>query len=271
MIIVRGAGDISTGTIHRLFRAGFPVLALEAERPSAIRRQVAFSEAVYDGTATVEDVTAVRITDAAEAAAVLRQGRVPLLVDPAGESIRQMKPDAVVDAILAKKNLGTTMEMAELTIALGPGFEAGKDVHYVIETMRGHDLGRIIASGRAAPNTGVPGIIAGYGADRVIHSPATGIFRPYREIADEVQAGETIGTVKAENEEIPVQTKIPGILRGIIRDGYPVTKGFKLADVDPRPGEKKNCFTISDKARCIAGSVLELVTAAQANRGKHPR
>ena len=271
MIIVRGAGDISTGTIHRLFRAGFPVLALEAERPSAIRRQVAFSEAVYDGTATVEDVTAVRITDAAEAAAVLRQGRVPLLVDPAGESIRQMKPDAVVDAILAKKNLGTTMEMAELTIALGPGCEAGKDVHYVIETMRGHDLGRIIASGRAAPNTGVPGIIAGYGADRVIHSPATGIFRPYREIADEVQAGETIGTVKAENEEIPVQTKIPGILRGIIRDGYPVTKGFKLADVDPRPGEKKNCFTISDKARCIAGSVLELVTAAQANRGKHPR
>ena len=269
MIIVRGAGDISTGTIHRLFRAGFPVLALEAARPSAIRRQVAFSEAVYDGTATVEDITAVRITDAAEAAAVLRQGCVPLLVDPAGESIRLLKPDAVVDAILAKKNLGTTMKMAELTIALGPGFEAGKDVHYVIETMRGHDLGRIIASGRAAPNTGVPGIIAGYGADRVIHSPAVGIFRSCREIADEVQAGEMIGTVKAENEEIPVETKIPGILRGIIRDGYPVTKGFKLADVDPRPGEKKNCFTISDKARCIAGSVLELVTAAQVNRGKH--
>ena len=259
MIIIRGAGDISTGTIHRLFRAGFPVLALETDRPSAIRRQVAFSEAVYDGTMTVEGVTAVRITDAAQADGVLGQGRVPLLVDPAGMSIRQLKPDAVVDAILAKKNLGTTMGMAELTIALGPGFEAGKDVQYVIETMRGHNLGRIISSGCAAPNTGVPGIIAGFGAERVIHSPAEGVFRPCREIADEVQAGETVGTVLAGDEEIPVRTRISGILRGIIRDGYPVTKGFKLADVDPRLEEKKNCFTISDKARCIAGSVLELV------------
>ena len=259
MIIIRGAGDISTGTIHRLFRAGFPVLALETDRPSAIRRQVAFSEAVYDGTMTVEGVTAVRITDAAQADGVLGQGRVPLLVDPAGVSIRQLKPDAVVDAILAKKNLGTTMGMAELTIALGPGFEAGKDVQYVIETMRGHNLGRIISSGCAAPNTGVPGIIAGFGAERVIHSPAEGVFRPCREIADEVQAGETVGTVLAGDEEIPVRTRISGILRGIIRDGYPVTKGFKLADVDPRLEEKKNCFTISDKARCIAGSVLELV------------
>ena len=270
MIIVRGAGDISTGTIHRLFRAGFPVLALETGHPSAIRRQVAFSEAVYDGTATVEGVTAVRVPDAGEAETALRQGQVPLLVDPAGESIRQLKPDVVVDAILAKKNLGTFMEMAELTIALGPGFEAGKDVHYVIETMRGHDLGRIIASGCAAPNTGVPGIIAGYGAERVIHAPAAGVFRPCREIADEVQAGETIGTVTSGGEEIPVQTRISGVLRGIIRDGYPVTEGFKLADVDPRLEEKKNCFTISDKARCIAGSVLELVTALRVSRERRP-
>ena len=262
MIIVRGAGDISTGTIHRLFRAGFPVLALETDHPSAIRRQVAFSEAVYDGTATVEDVTAVRIGDAAEACRILEQGQVPLLVDPAGSAIWRLKPDAVVDAILAKKNLGTTMDMAGLTIALGPGFEAGKDVHYVIETMRGHDLGRIISSGCAAPNTGIPGIIGGYGAERVIHSPAAGVFRLQRKIGDEVQAGEPIGSIRSGNEEIQVCTKIAGILRGIIRDGYPVTKGFKLADVDPRLEEKKNCFTISDKARCIAGSVLELVTAS---------
>ena len=267
MIIVRGAGDISTGTIHRLFRAGYPVLALETDRPSAIRRQVAFSEAVYDGTATVEDVTAVRIENAAQAETVLEQGQVPLLVDPEGESIRRLKPRAVVDAILAKKNLGTTIDMAELTIALGPGFEAGKDVHYVIETMRGHDLGRIISSGFAAANTGIPGLIGGYGAERVIHSPAAGMFRPTREIGDEVRAGETVGTVLAGDGEIPVCTQIAGILRGMIRDGYPVTKGFKLADVDPRLEEKKNCFTISDKARCIAGSVLELVTL-QANRGK---
>jgi xanthine dehydrogenase accessory factor len=154
------------------------------------------------------------------------------------------------------------MDMAPLTIALGPGFEAGRDVHYVIETMRGHNLGRIISSGCAMPNTGIPGVIAGYGAERVIHSPASGIFRAQREIADEVRAGETIGTVETGEERIPVQTKIPGILRGIIRDGFSVTKGFKLADVDPRLEEKENCFTISDKARCIAGSVLELVTAA---------
>ena len=269
MIIIRGAGDISTGTIHRLFSAGYPVLALETDHPSAIRRQVAFSEAVYDGTAVVEGVTAVRIADAGEAADVLRQGQVPLLVDPAGESIRRLKPDVLVDAILAKKNLGTTMDMADLTIALGPGFEAGKDVHYVIETMRGHNLGRIIPHGFAAPNTGVPGIIGGYGAERVIHSPAAGTFRQIREISDTVQAGEMIGTVDCGSKKIPVRTQIAGILRGIIRDGYPVTGGFKLADVDPRPDEKKNCFTISDKARCIAGSVLELVTA-QANRGKRP-
>ena len=262
MIIVRGAGDISTGTIHRLFRAGFPVLVLETDRPSAIRRKVAFSEAVYDGTATVEDVTAVRIDDAGQAKRMLQQGWVPLLVDPAGASIRQLKPSVLVDAILAKKNLGTSMDMAPLTIALGPGFEAGRDVHYVIETMRGHDLGRIISKGSAMPNTGVPGIIGGYGAERVIHSPAAGIFRGIRAIADEVQAGETIGTVLSGTEEIPVQSKIPGILRGIIRDGFPVKEGFKLADVDPRLEEKKNCFTISDKARCIAGSVLEIICSA---------
>lgn len=261
LVIVRGAGDISTGTIHRLFRAGYPVLALEAEHPSAIRRKVAFSEAVYDGTAEVEGVTAVRIAAAAEAEEVLRQGWIPVLTDPAGESIRQLEPGVVVDAVLAKKNLGTTMEMAGLTIALGPGFEAGRDVRYVIETMRGHDLGRILTSGRAAPNTGIPGVIGGYGAERVIHSPAAGIFRQRRDIGDEVQAGETIGTVETAEGETPVCTVIAGILRGVIRDGYPVSAGFKLADVDPRLEEKKNCFTISDKARCIAGSVLELVTA----------
>ena len=267
MIIIRGAGDISTGTIHLLFRAGFPALALETDHPSAIRRKVAFSEAVYDGTATVEGVTAVRISSAGETEQVLARGQIPLLVDPAGESIRQLKPDVLVDAILAKKNLGTSMKMAGLTIALGPGFEAGKDVHYVIETMRGHDLGRIISHGSATPNTGVPGIIGGYGAERVIHAPAAGVFRPHREIADEVKAGETIGVVDTGTEVIPVSTKIAGILRGIIRDGYPVTVGFKMADIDPRAEEYNNCFTISDKARCIAGGVLEAILQRKGELG----
>ena len=269
LIIIRGAGDISTGTIHRLFCAGFTVLALETDHPSAIRRKVAFSEAVYDGSAEVEGVTAVRIDDAGRAEETLAKGRVPLLVDPAGESIRQLEPGTVVDAILAKKNLGTSMEMAELTIALGPGFEAGRDVRYVIETMRGHDLGRIISSGSAAANTGVPGLIGGYGAERVIHAPAAGRFRQIREIADEVSAGEMIGAIVTDDGEIPVRTKIAGVLRGIIRDGYPVPGGFKLADVDPRLEERKNCFTISDKARCIAGSVLELVTKYSVSREMH--
>ena len=144
------------------------------------------------------------------------------------------------------------MDMAELTIALGPGFEAGKDVHYVIETMRGHDLGRIISEGFALPNTGIPGVIGGYGAERVIHSPAAGVFRGMRDIADEVEAGEKIGNVMIEDGEVPVCTQIAGILRGIIRDGYPVSKGFKLADVDPRLEERKNCFTISDNPSSLS-------------------
>ena len=268
-VIVRGAGDISTGTIHRLFRAGFGVLALESERPSAIRRRVAFSEAIYDGAAAVEGVTAVRVGSVEEAGEALARGQVPLLVDPAGESIHRLQPAVVVDAILAKRNLGTSMDMAPLTVALGPGFEAGRDVHYVIETMRGHDLGRIIASGSAAPNTGVPGVIGGYGIERVIHAPAAGVFRMRRDIGSVLAAGEAVGFIDTPEGPIPVQTKIAGLLRGILRDGYPVPKGFKLADVDPRLDQLKNCATISDKARCIAGSVLELVSA-QANRGRHP-
>lgn len=270
LVIVRGAGDISTGTIHRLFRAGFGVLALEAERPSAIRRRVAFSEAVYDGTATVEGVTAVRIDSVEETGATLARGLVPLLVDPAGESIRRLRPTVVVDAMLAKRNLGTSMDMAPLTVALGPGFEAGRDAHYVIETMRGHDLGRIITSGRAAPNTGIPGVIGGYGAERVIHAPAAGVFRMRRDIGSVLEAGEAVGFIDTPEGAIPVRAKIAGLLRGVLRDGYTVPKGFKLADVDPRLDQLKNCATISDKARCIAGSVLELVSA-QANREGHPR
>lgn len=270
LIIVRGAGDISTGTIHRLARAGFPVLALEVARPSAIRRRVAFSEAVYDDAATVEGVTAVRIADIQEIDEVLARGDVPLLIDPAGESIRRLRPAAVVDAILAKRNLGTTMDMAPLTVALGPGFAAGRDVHYVIETMRGHDLGRIIAEGSAAANTGVPGLIGGYGAERVIHAPAAGVFRMRRDIGSAVDADEIIGVIASGDGKVPVRAQIAGILRGVIRDGYPVTKGFKLADVDPRLEQMKNCTTVSDKARCIAGSVLELVSAA-ANKQRRPR
>ena len=250
---------MATAVIHRLWRAGFRVLALEAEHPAAIRRQVAISEAVYEGRACVEGMTAVRIDSLDDVPSVLEAGHVPLLVDPAGGSIPVLKPDVVVDAIIAKRNLGTHMDMAPLTVALGPGFEAGKDVHAVIETMRGHRLGRIITQGCAAPNTGVPGMIGGYAAERVIHAPCAGILRNRHAIADFVQKGEIIAEIETDEGYAEVEASITGLIRGLIRDGFPVTKGFKIADIDPRREEYANCFTISDKARCIAGSVLELV------------
>ena len=271
LIVVRGAGDLATGTIHRLKKAGFRLLVLEAEHPAAIRRQVALSEAVYAGSARVEDVEAVRMdVDLAEKKnrkelleqemeRIWKKDGVPVLVDPAGLSIAALRPAVVVDAILAKKNLGTTKEMAPLVIALGPGFTAGEDVDVVIETKRGHNLGRVIRSGSAVPNTGIPGIIGGYGKERVMHAQAGGILRNAASIGDIVEARAVIAEIETEKGTVPVEASLSGLLRGLIRDGYPVTKGFKIADIDPRKEELQNCFTISDKARCIAGSVLEVI------------
>lgn len=271
LIVVRGAGDLATGTIHRLKKAGFRLLVLEAEHPAAIRRQVALSEAVYAGSARVEDVEAVRMdVDLAEKKnrkelleqemeRIWKKDGVPVLVDPAGLSIAALRPAVVVDAILAKKNLGTTKEMAPLVIALGPGFTAGEDVDVVIETKRGHNLGRVIRSGSAVPNTGIPGIIGGYGKERVMHAQAEGILRNVASIGDIVEARAVIAEIETENGTVPVEASLSGLLRGLIRDGYPVTKGFKIADIDPRKEELQNCFTISDKARCIAGSVLAVI------------
>ena len=240
---------------------------LETDHPAAIRRQVAVCEAVYEGSATVEGMEAVLIKDTAEAKKVIDTGKVPLIVDPDGASITALKPDVVVDAILAKKNLGTNHSMAPLTVGLGPGFTAGVDVDIVIETMRGHNLGRIIREGSAIPNTGIPGNIGGYTAERVIHAGAEGILYNVHKIGDIVEQGEEIAYIagEKENRRYSVTATIPGIIRGLIRDGYPVTKGFKIADIDPRKSELSNCFTISDKARCIAGSVLEVVCAFGSN------
>ena len=259
LIIVRGGGDLATGTIYKLHKCGFPVLILETENPSAIRRNVAFSEAVYAGQQTVEAVTCTLAADEDEAMALIKAGNLAMLIDPAGESIALLRPLAVVDAILAKRNLGTHRGMAPVTVALGPGFTAGQDVDAVIETARGHTLGKVFYQGEAAPDTGVPGIIGGYGRERVIHSPATGVIRNVKRITDTVKKGEVIAIVENETGEVPVHATIDGLLRGLIRDGYPVTEGFKLADIDPREQEYDNCFTISDKARCIAGGVLEAI------------
>ena len=278
-VIVRGGGDIATGTIYKLYKCGFKVLILEVPNPSAIRRNVAFSEAVYEGEQTVEDLTCYLASDLDEAMKMLDGGKLAMLVDPKGESIQKLKPLAVVDAILAKKNLGTYKGMADIVIGLGPGFTASGtgvsesvdsdvvtgDVHAVIETMRGHSLGRVIYEGSALANTGIPGVIKGYGIERVIKSPAAGILRTKKNIADVVNTGDVVAVIECEDKdacdvrEIPVHASIDGILRGMIRDGYRVTKGFKIADIDPRMEELNNCFTISDKARCIAGGVVEAI------------
>lgn len=267
LIIVRGGGDIATGTIMKLHQCGFPVLILEIPNPSAIRRNVAFCEAVYQGSQTVENVTCYLAKDSKEAAAFLTEGKLTMLIDPLGDCLKDFWPLALVDGILAKKNLGTTRDMAPITVALGPGFTAGEDVDAVIETQRGHNLGRVIYEGSAAPNTGIPGKIAGFDKERVIHSPAAGILRNVASITDTVKKGQTIAMIEAGTEEIPVPASLDGLLRGLIRDGYPVTKGFKIADIDPRADEYNNCFTISDKARSIAGGALEAILHLKKERG----
>ena len=260
-VVIRGAGDLASGIALRLWRAGLDVVLLDVAKPTAIRRTVAFSEAIVHGEQTVEDVTA-RLAALETVPELLRQGILPVLIDPEGASIPALHPDALVDAILAKRNLGTKITDAPVVIGVGPGFTAGVDVDVVIETSRGHNLGRVIKSGTALPNTGRPGNIGGYTVERVIHSPAAGVIHNVRAIGDTVAAGERIAWVESADGCVEVNAAIPGILRGLIREGYYVTSGFKIADIDPRLGELANCFTISDKARCIAGSVLEQVCAA---------
>lgn len=347
LVIVRGGGDLATGVVYALRRAGFPVLVLESDHPSAIRRSVALCEAVYEGSATVEDLTVHLAHNLDEAEYLLFQDCLAIMVDPAGETIskiidteekydewdtglttlagggRHLFLTAVVDAILAKKNLGTTRQMAPFVVALGPGFTAGADCDVVIETMRGHNLGRVIADGPALPNTGTPGLIAGHAADRVIHSPSAGVVRTRAEIGDLVQESQVIAQIvagpagggtedfseneslrvcgsgpagglnAAENQEVSgeapaenqkvsgdvpaetgkgsgevladVRAPFTGLLRGMIRDGFAVPEGYKIADIDPRAEEKQNCFTISDKARALGNAVVtEIIRFAAA-------
>ncbi|WP_294569992.1 selenium-dependent molybdenum cofactor biosynthesis protein YqeB [uncultured Subdoligranulum sp.] len=269
-VIVRGAGDLATGTILRLHRCGFKVLALECADPSAIRRKAAFCEAVWQGAATVEGTTCRRIQTAAEADAVSAAGEIPLLVDENCAAAEVLHPAAVVDAILAKRNLGTHRGMAPLTVGLGPGFTAGQDVDAVVETMRGHQLGRVIRQGTAIPNTGVPGNIGGFAAERVIHAPASG---PMEFVPDATGAPVDIGAVVHKGQcigkvgGVEVTATLDGVLRGLIRRGYPVTRGLKIADIDPRLEQVHNCGTVSDKARAIAGGVVEALLSLAGERG----
>ena len=255
LILVRGAGDLASGVIARLHRAGFRVVATELAQPTVIRRTVAFAQAVYDGETRVEEIIA-RRASLHEAPSLLAAGIVPVLVDSDGAAAASLKPDVLVDAIIAKRNLGTRITDAPLVIALGPGFTAGVDAHVVVETNRGHYLGRVIHQGSAEPDTGVPGEIAGHGIDRVLRAPSAGVFRSVRAIGDTVASGDVVATVGAA----PVVAPLGGVLRGLLHDGLTATAGMKVGDVDPR-AEREHCFTISDKALAIAGGVLEAVLA----------
>lgn len=255
VILIKGAGEMASGVACRLFRANFRrILMLETPSPLAVRRRVSFCEAVPEGTQTVEGIEAIRVSEDAEIFKQWDEGKIAVRVDPEGLSVPRFEPDVLVDAIIAKRNLGTRMEDVPLVVALGPGFEAGKDCHVVVETNRGHDLGRIFTSGKAEENTGIPGDIAGYTRERVQRSPDDGVFTTEMRIGDRIRKGEMIGRVAGSG----VTASIDGILRGLIRPGTYVTRGLKIGDIDPR-GDLSCCDTISEKARSLGGAVLEAV------------
>lgn len=252
---------MSSGIASRLFHANLRrILMLETAAPLAIRRLVSFSEAVHDGTMTVEGIEAVRVFGREEVLDAWRAGRIPVRVDPEWESIGDFKPGVVIDAILAKRNLGTSIRDGSLVIALGPGFSAGKDCHAVVETNPGHNHGRLIYRGGAERNTGVPGAVGGLTCERILRSPSEGRFIPEKRIGDAVRKGELIGRVGGEQ----VVAEIEGVLRGLIRPEFRVSRGLKIGDIDPG-GDADRCHTISDKARALGGAVLEAILSHRIN------
>lgn len=255
IIAVKGAGEMASAVAWRLFMSNFrKILMLETDHPLAVRREVSFCEAVHEGEKEVEQVRAVRVQQPDAIKRCWEKNEIALAVDPQWQTLKAIQPEVIVDAVLAKKNLGTRMNHAPMVIGVGPGFYAGKDVHLVIETNRGHNLGKIITSGEAELNTGIPGAIGGFTEERVLRAPGVGKFQSVRNIGDCVNENEIVGSVAG----VEVRALIAGVLRGLIRPNSQVTQGLKIGDIDPR-GEVSYCFTISDKARAIAGSVLEAI------------
>jgi xanthine dehydrogenase accessory factor len=253
-ILIRGGGEMASGIAHRLHQCHMRILITETEAPTAVRRTVAFAEAVYDGNQTVEGVKAVRIDTVGEAAGVWESGEIPVIVDPEAECRREIGPAVLVDAVMAKKHSSTKLSDAPLVIGIGPGFTAGKNVHAVVESNRGYHLGRVIWQGQAEPDTGVPASVGGYAEARLLRVPREGRFRAFKGIGDVVEAGDVVGEV----ESVPIRAQIPGLVRGLLRDGIQVSQGSKAGDVDPRI-ERGYCYLISDKARAIGGGVLEAI------------
>lgn len=251
-VLILGAGELASSTAHRLFRAGFDVAMTEVSEPLAVRRAVSFCSAVWDGETVVEDVRG-RLWELFRTLPASLD-HVAVFVDPEATLVATWRPDVLVDARLLKRPGGSSVEQAPLVISLGPGAECGREAHVVIETNRGHDLGRLIEAGSAAPDTGLPGLIGGHAAERILRAPVAGQVRGARAIGDLVRAGDLVAWVGDQ----PVRTRIAGVLRGLLRDGVVATPNLKLADVDPR-GETRACFTLSDKSRTISGTVLEAI------------
>ena len=255
VVLIRGAGEMASGVAHRLHQSHFKLCMIEIPHPLAVRREVTFSEAIYEGEKEIEGIRAKLISKLEEVELTWEQGAIPILIDPDAKIARNfLKPDVLVDAIMAKKNLGTQVNDAPLVIGLGPGFTAEKDVHIVIETNRGNNLGKMILKGSAEPDTGIPGEIGGYTIERLLRTMKKGVFHPQRSIGERVNKGAVVAVV----EDFPVIAKISGVVRGLLRDGVEVKKGMKVGDIDPR-GKREVCFMISDKARAIGGGVLEAI------------
>lgn len=265
LILIKGAGDLASGVAYRLKRSGFPLIMTELPAPSLVRRTVSFGDAVYNGQTVVEGLTACRVDTPEQARSLAYTEMIPILVDPQAASVAQLKPQILVDAIIAKVNTGTSITAAPLVIALGPGFTAGLDCHAVIETNRGHWLGRVIypgggplGNGQAEANTNTPGAVKGRTVDRVLRAPAAGHVTPQAKIGDSIAAGQLIATVAGQE----VRAAFAGVLRGLVHPQVAVTPGFKIGDLDPR-GEVSHCFTISDKSLAVGGGVLEAILADQ--------
>jgi xanthine dehydrogenase accessory factor len=254
LVLIKGAGDLASGVAARLFRCGFPVVMTELPHPLMVRRTVSFGEAVYEGEVVVEEITARLVDDIPAARLALGARVIPVLVDPHAVSVRELAPPVLVDAIMAKRNTGTTLVDAPLVIALGPGFTAGADCHAVIETNRGHCLGRVITAGSAEPDTGRPGLVGGKTDERILRAPADGRVEGLADIGERVEQGQVVARVNG----CAARAGTAGVLRGLVRPGAWVPAGEKIGDVDPR-AEPEHCYLISDKALAIAGGVLEAI------------
>ena len=254
VVLIKGGGEVASAVAHKLFRAHFRVCMTEIPHPIAVSRGVAFCEAIYDGEKEVEGMVAKLVSSADDILPTWAESKLPIIVDPRASIRNSLHPDVIVDAIMAKKNLGTKISHAPLVIGLGPGFRIGEDAHMIIETNNTENLGKVILSGEAEPNTGIPLRIGGLTEERVLHSPAKGLFHSVRVIGDFVAAGDTVALVSNR----PVKAQIDGVLRALLRDGLEVDKQTKLGEIDPS-GDKQVCYTIRPRMRAIAGGVLEAI------------